>query len=76
MADLKTLNKLIKTMRKQGVLTLEHDGFKLSIAHEFLSQPKSTSDSDDKPDTPPTYTEQDALFWSSTGIGEQDEANH
>lgn len=73
MADLKTLNKLIKTMRKQGVLTLEHDGFKLSIAHEFLKQPKHPVHTEEE--SPKPFTEEDALFWSSAGLADTTEAN-
>lgn len=68
--NLKYLKKLIKLMKSEGVLSLKQQDLDIQLAPQFLSyDPTSaTSESTAAPAQSP-YTEEDALFWSSTGVG-------
>jgi hypothetical protein len=69
--DTKKLAKFIKLMRKEGVNHLKCGDFELSLDHTalFPQKPIKESQSDHIP-VENSFTEDDALYWSSAGIPE------
>jgi hypothetical protein len=65
------LTKLINICKKLGVLELKVDGIELKLApaavlKESKYKQKKSEASDEEITTP--YSDEDTLFWSSTGI--------
>ena len=68
--DLKTLNKLAKFARKNGVTKLKLDGYELEFSPMALMHDKADGldSSDDVSPTPkPLYTDEQILLWSAGG---------
>ncbi len=76
--DLKELQKIVSFCRKNGVTELKHEGIEIKLSAASLfpeSQYKKTKALEDNkdPTSDETFSEEDALYWSSAGI--PDEAN-
>lgn len=75
--DIKKLSKIIDLCRKKGVASIEIDGVKLTLGQEVPKKSRKTNPkTTEEPiviDSP--YSDMDTLFWSSAGIGmEQEDA--
>jgi hypothetical protein len=66
------IKKLVDFLRKQGVSHLKSGEFEISLSPSalFPQKPAKESQSDHIP-TEGTFSEEDALFWSSAGIPEE-----
>lgn len=75
----KDLDKLVRWARKNGVTSLKNGDFSIELAPSALfpeSEYKKKKAIDNDPIiTESTYTEEDALFWSSTSIPEEKETH-
>lgn len=67
--NLKYLKKLIKLMKSEGVLSLKQQDLDIQLTPSALTSVEPTSEGHEPTPAQSTYTEEDALFWSSTGIG-------
>lgn len=67
--NLKELEKIVKFCRKQGILSLKHSGFEISLSPSalFPTKPNKETGSDDIK-VNDAFSPEDALYWSSAGI--------
>lgn len=70
--DLKSIKKLIKLMRSEGVLNLKTSEIELSLSQDHLEQAPSgvpilELDTATAPQSP-TFTEEQILMWSAPGL--------
>lgn len=72
--DPKELEKLVKFCRKQGITSLKSGDFAIEFASQALfpesTYKKNKELKEEAIQTEPAFTEEDALFWSSAGVGE------
>lgn len=73
--DLKELAKVIDLCRKKGVDSIEYEGIKVTLSPDAPASyyKKKQAQTQDTKDTvePQTYSQQDALFWSSAGLPDE-----
>lgn len=72
------LEKLVKFCRKSGIKSLKSGDFSLELDAQALfpeSNYKKKQEQTSELITPPIFTEDEALFWSSAGIPEEQGTN-
>ena len=66
--DSKELKKLTKFCRDNGIQTLKHGEFEINFASSALFPKEDVKQDDEKITTEGSFTDEQALYWSVTGI--------
>jgi len=66
--SIKNLQKLIKICRKEGIRNFKGIGFEFTLEEPPTRRTKHSNEKDEIAE--PLYTEDQALFWSSSAISE------
>ena len=74
--ELKQIRKLIKMMKKEGVLCLKHKETQISLSPQSLFKSEEEKTPEEKPSAEQAevrqYTEEDILFWSAPGFDQKE----
>lgn len=68
--DIRKIKKLVRFMKKEGVLSMKVGGIEMSISPSTIQRMKSHSSESDSIETLDAYTEDQVLLWSAPGGNE------